>query len=282
MIKDFGSSIDEYRRLRQQVRSTRKRAPGRGQLKRQTQSIRKQNQRQMNKHGLGQLGKSNARWKPFSTHLTINGDSTANRPVWISAAKEYQNRTYVGPSDTTEVITARFNKWRSQAICDKMDGVRVIAPDVFDILQCLAGMAPGKAVAYGTPPIEYFQYLSFPVKVTMARWKINFVWAYRYQKPTGWNSVQLVGVQGSAKTGGIEKLRWVGKTAAAQKWYLESVVGVIEKELRPTPVISVGFEKGGMIEDITGIILDLLAGTRNWDWNRHILDLVTSTRPLTL
>ena len=65
-------------------------------------------------------------------------------------------------------------------------------------------------------------------------------------KPTDWNLIQLVGIMGS-KMGGLEKLRWVGKTAALQKWFLKMVVLIIIRELRPTIVTSIGFERGAMV-----------------------------------
>ena len=102
------------------------------------------------------------------------------------------------------------------------------------------------------------------MKVSIARWFIKYFTDLSIPKPTGWNAVQLVGIQGKNKMGGLDKLRWVGKIAAAQKWFLKMVIGTIEWELKPTPVISVGVGKAAMIEDITGLILDILSAVRNW------------------
>ena len=154
-------------------------------------------------------------------YLTIEGNVTADRNAWMNGAGIHQQLHYVDPDETIEVITNRYSWWRSKAICDRVEGFRIRVPKVFEILQGLAGMHKGKAVTHGAPPIEYFQFMSFSMKVSIARWFIKYFTDLSMPKPTDWNAVQLVGIQGENTMGGLDKLRWVGKTAAAQTWFLK-------------------------------------------------------------
>ena len=133
-------------------------------------------------------------------------------------------KTYVGPTEAELVIQNRYDAWRSRATCENIEGRRLVPPTVFKVIQALASMAEGKAVAYGTPPIEYYKFLLYVNKVIIAEWVISYYMDLAADKPTGWDKAQLVGIQGSKQIGGFDKLRWVGKTAAAQKWYVNTIV----------------------------------------------------------
>ena len=182
---------------------------------------------------LAELGKNASQWKPAPEYMLINGNITADRSIWLKGAQAYQQKTYVDPEETPTSICNRFDHWRSRAVCDKQEGVTFVVPSVFMVLQALTSMQAGKAVVYGTPPIEFFQYLPYIMKIRIALWMIDYYINLSWTKPSGWNAVQLVGIQGAKKIGGFEKMRWVGKTASSQKWFLKVVVACIEREIRP-------------------------------------------------
>ena len=159
-------------------------------------------------------------------------------------AQPYHNATYVDTEESHDTMITRLNKWRSLAICDKIEGKHRAVPAAFDFLQALASMQGNKAVTYGTPPIEYFQQLSYTMKISIIDWFLNYFNDLSIGKPSIWNKVQLVGVQSKTVRGGLDKLRWVGKMAALQKWFLKAVVYTIERELnRPLSNLLVSNER---------------------------------------
>ena len=87
-----------------------------------------------------------------------------------------------------------MDELRARAMCERIDGRFIIMPSIWCFLQAIAGMNKEKATPYGSPPIEYDQYLSFSAKLIIMLFQRYFA-DLSIPTPESWIPLQYVGLQ---------------------------------------------------------------------------------------
>ena len=226
--------------------------------------VKQMNKRRQQDEALQQLGKAKSIWKPFPQQLKIDGKATCDRKLWIPAGARFQHDRYVDPGETEEKRHIRYITWRTKALFEKRYRRPRNTPEYFTIIQSLAGMKDEKATPYGSPPVELFKNLPFCVKKDLAKWIITYYNDLSMTKPESWNILQYVGIPKDEGIPSFEGIRWIGKTASGQKWFMRCVIHQVEAELEESPVITIGFKKKAMIEDISGVLLEIMHHHHKW------------------
>ena len=130
------------------------------------------------------------------------------------------------------------------------------------------------------PPVELYKHLPFCAKNDLAKWIITYYNDLSMTKPESWNVLQYVGIPKEEGIPSFEGIRWIGKTAAGQQWFMRCVIQQLEAELVDSPVILIGFKKKAMIEDSTGILLEIMHHHYKWGGRRKVfigsLDIETA------
>lgn len=80
----------------------------------------------------------------------------------------------------------------------------------------------------------------------------------RAQPPESWKHIELCGIPTNPTTDRWSDFRWIGKSETLLKIFQRWLVPSLEQQLRPTMVMSIGFNKGRTADEISGCIREMV------------------------
>lgn len=196
--------------------------------------------------------------------MYVHGILSADRGLWMVDAQRFQQHRYTDPFSTVPVKKERMHGLMSTAIYERMDGIGIETPSVWPFLQALARVGRAKATPYGSPPAELFRNLSFTTKSKLIMGLRSYFADLTRPRPECWGRPQYMGLPKDGGHTDFAGIRWIGKSAAAHQWFLRSLLMVMERQTKPTSVVTIGFRKEAMVDDVVGIIVEILHFFHNW------------------
>ena len=83
-------------------------------------------------------------------------------------------------------------------------------------------------------------------------------------KPEAWRRLGYIGITKTINVTTFYDYRWIGITDLIQKWYLKTFERNTKRRMTKTAVQTVDFVKHKAVEDVTGVVMHVLAEADTW------------------
>ena len=142
----------------------------------------------------------------------------------------------------------------------------------FQVLQALAARGLNKGIKRGCSlAAEVFKWLGMGAKLEIGKSFREYANKLQAGSDKMWRIVQSYPLKKESKPVQGKGFRWIGKTEEFQKWYLGCLVHYLDQHSTIQPVLSFGFRKDAMVEDVITIIREICHSLDVWGaaiaWN---------------
>ena len=198
------------------------------------------------------------------------GDLTGNREEWREIIHDYGTKKDSCPDNTIPKQLERLKDFHEGTL-DEPD----IRMTNFEILQALADRSNDKGIKRGdSSAAEVYKWFNLDTKLRIGDHFRRYANDLSMQSSKKWRTVQSFPLKKEKLPRTGKDFRWIGKSEEMQKWYLGTLMHHLDL-LADGVVLSFGFRRGAMVEDVVAIIRELVHSFEVWGaaraWNGSML-----------
>ena len=118
-----------------------------------------------------------------------------------------------------------------------------------------------------------------PLMLVIAIWElfVKRCLGGELEVPAEWSLIDLVGIPKVKKPLDVSQFRFIARLPVLQKWYLRSIIELVNRDVNPSPGHTYGFKKGCRTAHITELLREILHLSRKWGRDAYILRLGVRT-----
>ena len=209
--------------------------------------------------------------------LEVDGAHTASREAWRSAAHELCSTRYGDEKNEEKAQFDRKERVRGWMEESKAAGEKPPRLELLTVFIARSRMNEGTVGGPDGLVSEVWKAVPLILVIAILELFVKRHLGGELEVPAEWSLIDLVCIPKVKKPLDVSQFRFIARLPVLQKWYLRSIIELVNRSVDPSPVHTYGFKKGCRIAHITELLREILHLSRKWGRDAYILQLDVRT-----
>ena len=209
----------------------------------------------------------------------IDGEQVSNRKYWLVGAQQFLAEKFAEPLNPIEEQKLGVAMLEEMGDLREARGSHFQDLHLWDVLKSRGSLQGSTGVGFDGIPNEVWKCIPLSLLMTILQ-AFNFRFRGLIEAGSEWPQLEYFGIRKPDCPDNtlFSSLRWIAKSATAQKWFLKTVMARAVVDLPPTPALTCGFEKAMQCSHVIDVLRQSLASCDRWGGDIYIAsaDLLTA------